>query len=193
LYRTENNMLEFDKELIKKLKQQDHNAFNAFYLQTVDTFFRYINANYFLPKQDVEDIISDFYVKRREAIKSYDEKLSFTAYFRTIFKNIIKDHFKKSKDLPFTTLSKDEENDFSENLMDETDLTSLIENDYKFEQIQKAIKKLDDLSKDIIYFKFIEEKSHEEIAIIMWISNDNIRQKISRAIKYLKNILESDS
>ena len=163
----EYNMMEFDKELIKKLKHQDHNAFNTFYLQTVDTFFRYINANYFLPKQDAEDIIADFYVKWWEAVKTYDEKLSFTAYYRTIFKNIIKDHFKKSIDLPFTMLQKDEDDDFSENLMDEEDLTIILENDYKFEQIQKAIKKLDDISKDIIYFKFIEEKSHEEIALLM--------------------------
>jgi hypothetical protein len=29
--------------------------------------------------------------------------------------------------------------------------------------------------------------------LITWISNDNIRQKISRAIKYLKTLLESKS
>lgn len=71
-------MIAFSDDQIKKLKAQDPNAFNEFYLQTVDTFFRYINANYFVSKQDAEDIISDFYVKFWEAIKNFDDKLSFT-------------------------------------------------------------------------------------------------------------------
>jgi DNA-directed RNA polymerase specialized sigma subunit len=52
------------------------------------------------------------------------------------------------------------------------------------------MKKLDDVSKDIIYFKFIEEKTNEEIVAITWIAHDAIRQRISRAIKFLKQLLE---
>ena len=160
-------MTVFDTDNIKKLKQQDQNAFNQFYLQTVDMFFRYINANYFIVKQDAEDIISDFYVKFREAVKSYKEDQSFTAYFRTIFKNTIKDFFKKNSDTPFTELqANDEGEQFEDTLVDDVDLTKLLENDFKFEQIQKAMKMLDDTSKDIIYFRFIEEKTNEEISSI---------------------------
>jgi DNA-directed RNA polymerase specialized sigma subunit len=39
-----------------------------------------------------------------------------------------------------------------------------LEHDFKFEHIQKAMKNLDDISKEIIYFKFIEEKTNEEIS-----------------------------
>ncbi|HBB03856.1 TPA: hypothetical protein DCZ39_03070 [Patescibacteria group bacterium] len=67
------SLVAFDTEHIKKLKQQDQNAFNQFYLQTVDMFFRYINANYFIDKHDAEDIISDFYVKFWEGVRSYKE------------------------------------------------------------------------------------------------------------------------
>jgi len=70
--------MELTQDFIAKLKKQDHNAFNEFYLKTIDMFFRYINANYALPAQDAEDLISDFYVKRREAIKHHDDKQSFT-------------------------------------------------------------------------------------------------------------------
>ena len=46
------------------------------------------------------------------------------------------------------------------------DLTKLLEDDFRFDQIEKAMKRLDDVSKDIIYFRFIEEKTNEEIALI---------------------------
>lgn len=186
------SVIVFEIEHIKKLKHQDQNAFNQFYLETVDMFFRYINANYFIGKQDAEDIISDFYVKFWEGVKAYKEDQSFTAYFRTIFKNTIKDFFKKNSDTPFTELQTNDEGlAFEDTLVDDIDLTKLLENDFKFEQIEKAMKQLDDISKDIIYFKFIEEKTNEEISSITWSSNEMIRQRLSRAIKQLKKLLET--
>lgn len=155
-------------------------------------FFRYINANYSITKPDAEDIISDFYVKFWEWVKSYKEDQSFTWYFRTIFKNTIKDFFKKNSDKPFADLDTNDEGErFEDTLADDIDLTTLLEIDFKFEQIEKAMKQLDDPSKDVIYFKFIEEKTNEEISSLTWISNDLVRQRLSRAIKQLKKLLEN--
>lgn len=187
-------MIVVSDDQIKRLKAQDPNAFNEFYLETVDMFFRYINANYFVNKEDAEDIISDFYVKFREAVKNFDEKLSFTGYFRTIFKHTIIDHFRKHMDITFTDMKNAEDDqDFWETLVDEFDITQFLENDFSFEMIQQAMKKLDDISRDIIYFKFIEEKTNEEISSLMDISIDTTRQRISRAIKSLRQLLEGET
>jgi len=184
--------IRFEKEFITKLKQQDHNAFNRFYLDTVDMLFRYIQANYFLSSEDAQDIISDFYVKFRESVKNFREDESFSGYFWIIFKNLVKDHFKKNSDMPFTELDNSDEDNisFEETLTDEEDIHTLMEQKFKFEQIQQAMKELDDGSKDILYRKFIEEKSNEEIQALLCISNDNVRQRLSRAVKLLKQILE---
>lgn len=184
--------IRFEQELIRKLKQQDHNAFNRFYLETVDMLFRYIQANYFLSPEDAQDIISDFYVKFWESVKNFRENESFSGYFWTIFKNLLKDYFKKNSDTPFTELENDEDNiSFEETLMDDSDLKETLDQQFKFEHIQAAMKELDDMSKDIIYWKFIEERSNEEIQILLSISNDNVRQRLSRAVKLLKEILSS--
>ncbi|HCB51053.1 TPA: hypothetical protein DEP21_00430 [Patescibacteria group bacterium] len=110
-----------------------------------------------------------------------------------MFKNIIKDHFKKNHDIPFTELeSEDQDGSFEETLVDEEDIKSILHKNFQFEQIQKAMKELDDGNKDIIYWKFIEEKDNGEIEMLLNISNDNLRQKISRAIKQLKKLLEDN-
>lgn len=103
------HMVSFNKKEIKKLKQQDPNSFNEFYLKTVDMFFRYINTNFFISKQDSEDIISDFYVKFWDAVKSFDQDNSFSAYFWTIFKNTLKDYFKRNTDIPFAMFESNDE------------------------------------------------------------------------------------
>lgn len=177
----------YTDEHIKKLKAQDPNAFNEFYLGSVDMFFRYINSNYSLSKEDAEDVISDFYIKFWEAITHYDDTLSFTGYFWTIFKNILKDRFKKMTDLGFSELkTSEDEEDFEDGLIDEFDITQFLENDFSLDMIKQAMESLDSLSKDILYFKFIEEKSHEEISSITGIALDAVRQRVSRALKNLK-------
>jgi RNA polymerase sigma factor (sigma-70 family) len=45
---------------------------------------------------------------------------------------------------------------------------------------------LDEMNKEIISLKFIEDKSYEEISEILWISQDLVRQRCSRALKALK-------
>jgi len=161
-------MLNFDEKFINSLKNQDHSVFNVFYTKTVDSFFRYIKSNYYFDKQDIEDIISDFYVKVWDAMKKYDKNFSFPAYIWTILKNTIKDYLKKNNDLSFSTLNNNNSSSsFEDNLVDEEDLILMLDLNFKFDQIEKAIKQLDDISRDIIYLKFIEEKNNSEIENIL--------------------------
>lgn len=187
---TENNtMLNFDTKFILKLKKQEHTAFDEFYVKTVDIFFRYIKTHYNVADQDCYDVISTYYIKQREALTNIDPDQSFQAYVRTIFKNTIKDHFKKMTDMPFTVLDTEDDQKFDEKLEYQEDITELLDLDFKFEQIQSAIKKLDDTSKEIIFMRFIQERSTKEIANFLQISDDNTRKRLSRAIKALKKLL----
>jgi RNA polymerase sigma factor (sigma-70 family) len=68
-----------------------------------------------------------------------------------------------------------------------------LEIDFQFKQIEDAMKQLDLESRELIYLKFIEEKNNTEIADILQISNDNVRQKLSRALKKLKSLLTNDT
>jgi RNA polymerase sigma factor (sigma-70 family) len=81
---------------------------------------------------------------------------------------------------------------FEEKLEDDFDMFGLLESDFKINQIEDAMKKLDQESREIIYLKFIEEKDNIEIVEILGISNENVRQKISRSLKKLKALLDTD-
>ena len=175
--------MDFDKEFIEQLVKQDQRAFNEFYLQTVDMFFRYLNSNFFLSKEDAEDFVSDFYVKRWNTVKKYNFKQSFSAFVWTVFKNLVKDSFKKQKDISFSSFDYEDWQSFEENIEDDFDVFELLETDFQFKQIEDAMKQLDLESRELIYLKFIEEKDNMEIADILQISNDNVRQKLSRSLK----------
>jgi len=184
-------IISFDEAFLLLLIQQDSWAYNTFYLKTVDIFFRYLKSNFFLSQEDAEDIIADFYVKFWTAVKKYDISQSFSAYVRTIFKNTVKDFFKKHKDLPFSDLDSDDDESehFEDSLVDETEFDEFLQQDFELDQIMEAMQSLDSLSREIIFLRYIEDRSYSEIEEQLLISQDTIRQRISRALKKLKELL----
>lgn len=181
-------MFGFDDKFIKKLIQKDKNSFNEFYLKTVDIFFRYIKSNYFFKDADAQDLISSFYFKLWNVLELYNDWTNFSSRVWTIFRNMLKDYFKKSRDIPFSDMW-EENNDFGEWLESDKDIREFLEIDFEFNQIKSAMKKLDEVSSEIIFLKFIEERKNDEICKMLWISQDNVRQRLSRAIKKLKKLL----
>jgi len=137
--------MNFDKNFILELKKQNQNIFNSFYLQTVDMFFRYLNGKFFLSKKECEDIVSTFFMKFWNALPAYKENMSFEAYMRTIFKNTTKDYFKKSKEISFSQLEKDNDSDtFQDKIEDEkASITEFLELDFQITEIRNSLEKLD--------------------------------------------------
>ncbi len=168
------------------LVQQDEEAFNKFYLETVDIFFRYLRANYFIDEEDMQDIISDFYIKCWNWFPNFDINQNFSGWIRSIFKNTLKDFWKKKWETAFSEVDPENEIPFEDSLEDDEDFTEILNNEYTFDQIRLAILELDEASKEVISLKYIEDKSYWEISGILWISQDLVRQRCSRALKALK-------
>lgn len=187
--------LDFSKEFIEKLVKKDQMAFNEFYLKTIDVFSRYLNTNYFFEYNEIEDILADFYVKWRDVCDKYKFEQSFSAYVWTIFKNLLKDYFKKHKEIPFTSVSSwndDNDESFEDTLQDDLDIIDFLESEFQYKQIEECMKQLDENDREIIYLKFIEWKDNNEISDILDMSVENVRQKTFRALKKLKSLLSID-
>lgn len=59
-------------------------------------------------------------------------------------------------------------------------MVEILEKEYQMEKIQQALTQLDGHFQEVLFFKFIEEKSYEEIAQILIIAQDAVRQRVSR-------------
>ena len=177
-----------DGWLIERLVAKEHEAYNEFYLQTVDMFYRFVVSRYILSSQETEDIVSDFYVKFWKVVDRYDDTYAFETYMRTVFRNWIKDYFKKQK---LSNLPKDY--DAQDPNFDEEWFLTGLENQYLMKDITDAMQQLDERSYEILFLKFMEEKTYEEISIYLGTAQDAVRQRISRSLKKLKSFLGEDT
>jgi len=188
-------MKTYDKSFLQRLQQRDDAAFTTLYNETVDTFFRYLKTTYFLQREEIDDIISSFYVKLWENLKRLDVKASLSGWMWTIFRNLVKDYFKAHSSLNFSQLSSwrwnEEWETFEDTISSDEDIAELFSTNRHYEKITSAIEQLEWDYKEVIYLKYVEEKSYEEIATMLHMSEQTVRQKVSRWLKKVKNSLSS--
>jgi RNA polymerase sigma factor (sigma-70 family) len=185
-----------DWKLIEAVLQKKQNAFTIFYNDIVDHFFSYLKSNFSLSDDEIYDIISNTFVKIWNKLDTFDkDKWDFIPWCWTILRNTTKDYFKKKKDYAFSELELEnsdwEKTSFEDNIQDETDVFEILEQDYKLEQIKQAMSQLKADEREIIYLRYSEEKSLEEIAKIMWLSYSNVRVKLHRSLQKLKKLLKT--
>jgi RNA polymerase sigma-70 factor (ECF subfamily) len=180
-------MFKFDKNNIRKILEKDERTFNQFYLETVDIFYRSLRSSFRIKESDIHDILADYYLKLWKNLKYYNPKYKFEIWIWVIFKNYVKDYFKKKKVTYFGDF-KTIDNDFSieETISDGHDIKKFLQIDFEYKEIKNILSSLDPISQEIIHLKFIEEYSNQEISKILNISYDNVRQRVSRAINKIK-------
>lgn len=160
------------------------NDFEHLYKMYFTPIYRYI---YFRvkTKEDAEDLTQVVFLK---ALKSIPDPQKITdrplAYFFTIARNTVIDHWRKKKEILA------EENFFDKIQTNEPGPQEITEKAEAGERIHQTIRQLTEEQQEVIILKFINEMSNQEISQLLNKSEDAIRQLQCRALKALRQNLE---
>lgn len=175
--------MEFSKEFVGRLLRRDEHAFSTLYQQMVDRLYRFLVGRYRIDRQTAYDVIADFFVKLRQRLDRIDVEQSLESWIWTMFRNFVIDYFKTQK-MPVRLDDTLETED--------TDIehpAQYTEKNHQLKQIYMVLGHLDDVSKEIVLLRYVEQLSFEEIATITNMQEDAIRQRASRAVKKLQSLL----
>lgn len=141
----------------------------------------------------VEDTIQNFFIWVLEHPDKFREIQNFEAFAckairRNLIQRIIKDNRSKENNAVYREYVIREKTIFSI----EKELMEIEENLWQKENLKKAIEKLPDKQKEIIYLKYYANFSYKEIEDIMHVSNQVARNYVSRALKKLKTSIFSE-
>lgn len=179
-------MFGFDEELIDGVINNDKDCYNTFYLETVDVFYRFLQSHYFLSSQEIEDLLSDFYLKFWRVGKQYNPEYKFESFVWTVFKNLVKDYFKRSKE---HFVDEQVMQSYDDQIVDHK-MKEHLEAEFELEQIKEAMSTLDMGSQELLFLKYIEGQSYDQIEWLLGISQTTLRKRVSRALWKLRNNLE---
>jgi RNA polymerase sigma factor (sigma-70 family) len=169
--------------LWESFRNGDQEAFAALFRQHYDTLFRF--GNKFTPNIELlEDCIQELFIELWQA-KSRTPVLSVKAYLLKSLKyKLLKAFRQQGKSLPLY--------DNGEGYFEWSHESFLIdkqESDEKKLLVIKALGRLSSRQKEIVYLKYYQSLSYEEVSEIMNINYQAARNLLYQAIKSLKSIL----
>jgi RNA polymerase sigma-70 factor (ECF subfamily) len=175
-----------DYELIKLIRDKDDKqAFQLLYNKYWDKLFS-IALLKIQDEEQVGDLIQDLFVTIWVKRKELNINNNVDLYLYRALKNRITNFFKKKY------LTEDKINDFSKNIAGKTD--SDAEDKYTYKEIELIISRevasMPDKMKEVFLLSRDEQLSSKKISEMLSLSDQTVRNQISKAIKRIKITLE---
>lgn len=142
-----------------------------------------IALNYLRNKEEAEEAVSSAFIKIMENIKKIS-KLScpkMHSYCVSILKNESINILRKEKKF----LDIDEIEDFSK---DDNSLEEKVFKTLESEKLIEQIEKLEEIEKQLLYFRYVENLSYKKIGKLLNISENSANKRNQRIIQKLKNL-----
>ncbi len=181
-----------DEELIKEF--QDHDTIEAYELlvkRFKDPLMNYVYR--FVGNRDVaSDIVQDTMIKFYLNKDSYQSFAKFSTWIYTIAGNLARNELKRRKRRKLFSLNN---NDDEQNIQIEDKSTILpdraTDNSLYHEKIQKALKKVKPVYREVVILRDIQGLSYEEIAEVTKLSIGTVKSRINRGRKQLQKLLKN--
>ncbi len=148
-------------------------------------------------QDDAEDLAQEVFIKMYRTLKSYDaDKGSFMTWVATLTRNLLVDHFRKSKQDRVTD-SMDEPLSASE---DSTSVAERLEDlgptpDARLqtretqEMVQKALQKLSPELREAVILRDLQDMDYREIALALKVPEGTVKSRINRGRTELARLL----
>lgn len=171
---------DIQQDIIQRCRENDKDAqfeiYKFYFKAMFNTSLRILHNT-----TDAEDIMQDSFLDAFRKVGTYSGEGNFGGWLRRIVVNNSIDALKKKhNDLTFDDVHMDIAEKTESNVDDQ---------EYKIEEIKKALEKLKEDDRVIISLFLFEGYDHEEISQILNISYNNSRTRFSRARKKLLNVL----
>jgi len=179
-----------DADLIE-LSKKNPEAFGILMERYQGPLFHYIRRISQLPKDDIEDLLQEVFIKIYQKLNEYDEVLKFSSWAYRITHNHVVDYFRKTKARPQTNALEDYE--WEKIINASVHIEKEIMDKDCVEKIKKCIQEMPLQYKEILILRFMEEKEYEEIMDILKKPKGTVATLIKRGKELLiKQMKEQD-
>jgi RNA polymerase sigma-70 factor (ECF subfamily) len=172
------------QQIIQRAQQRDPEAVTQLYQLYCQPIYRYIA--YRVPTTaDAEDLTAEVFVKMIEGLPKYRQTgVPFEAWLYRIAAARVIDYRRRQMRRPQTSLSETMHNGHT--LPEER-----LQEQQEFERLRQALAQLSDEQQSLLILRFIERKTHQEVAAILGKSEAAVKSIQHRALAQLTALLGS--
>ncbi len=179
-----------DKELVESYRKGNHASFELLINRHQTRIFSYIMM-LVKDRQLADDIFQDTFIKIIRTIKNetYKEEGKFIQWAMRIAHNLIIDHFRKSKRIPYTDVQNDNY-DFMENIgLADPSVEQQMITDQIHEDLRQLITFLPDEQREVLYLRLYAEMSFKDIAELTNVSINTALGRMRYALINMRKMI----
>lgn len=177
----EMNCSKSENILWKSFRNGDNDSFELIYKNYADILFRY-GIQFTSNESLVKDAIHDVYVKLYNDRLRLKTEVNIKFYLFTCLKNHLYNLLKRELFFDKVDL---EEGEYLDPCAEEQVTVTLNQKELQH-TVRKVLSMLTDRQREIIYYRYMEELSIEEIAILMDMNYQSVQNSIQRSIKKIR-------
>ncbi len=175
-----------NKQLIRKLKKGDIEAFNQIFYAYSSKLYHFAYG-YLKSKEDAEEMVQEIFSKIWDKRADIKEEYEFRSYLFSIAFNYIKKHFRAKALI----------NKYSEFASSDHRETQQIQEDVNYASLKLRVDQLVDQMSEkrkAVFFKSrFEGKNSKEIAAEMNISTSTVENHLNQALRFLRLHLKDEN
>lgn len=180
-------VIEQEKEILKKIKNGDNEAFGELYDFYAPRVYRFVRLKVD-SQETAQDVTSEAFLKIWQHLQEQKKiRERFQALLYKIARNLVVD-FYRSKSIQ-EILIEDNLEEFSE-AEDEETSDKLVIRQEEMVEVKKALIQVHPNYQDVIVWYYLDELTIPEIAEILEKNEGTVRVLIHRAVKSLRNVME---
>lgn len=154
--------------------------------------YRFTNST-----DDAEDLTQEVFIKVYRTLPSYDfEKGAFTTWLTTVTRNLLVDHFRRSKQDRMTdSIDTNPQNDDDSPTLGDTiqDRSATPDETYAAKQkqklVQEALKKLSPDLREAVILRDLQDMDYKEISAALKVPEGTVKSRINRGRTELARVL----
>lgn len=136
-----------------------------------------------------EDLTSDVFIKLFKNIEKYKENISFKSWVKTMATNLTIDYIRRSNTKNTINTIDDDESKIT--ITDHKNPESDVIRIESCIEVKESLKKLSPLYKDVLYLRYYENKSYEEIAESLKIPVGTVKARLNKGKLKLKQLINN--
>ena len=173
-------MSKLERQTIAAAASGDRQAFADIYDAYVDKIYAYLYCNS-RHRETAEDLTSQVFFRAWKHVSSLNPDKQPSSWLYRIARNLWIDHCRSSHLVV--------ELDEAESLADNSDPLSETDNRWRLAQIEKYLKTLDSLQREVVILRVWHDLSYQEIAVIIGKSEAASKMLFARALSKMKENL----